>query len=285
MAKVPAYRLHKPSGRAVVTINGRDHYLGKHNTHSSKQAYKRLIAEFDAADQSASFGKLPDSLLMEDLLLAYLRHAKVYYKGSTEYENLKLVERPLAELYGSVRASRFGPAEFKAVRSWWLSDKSRSRQYINKQMKRTLRIIKWAVGEGMMPAANHQAIKCVEPLRKGRCTARESKPITCVDIGLVEATLPYLTQVVADMVRFQLLVGCRPGEVCKIKAGMVDRSSEVWQIELDDHKTAYRGKSRIIYVGPQAQNILRPYLLRPASAYCFSAIESERQRRAARTAA
>ena len=25
---IPSYRLHKPSGQAVVTLNGRDHYLG-----------------------------------------------------------------------------------------------------------------------------------------------------------------------------------------------------------------------------------------------------------------
>jgi hypothetical protein len=27
---VPSYRLHKPSGRAVVTIAGQDRYLGAH---------------------------------------------------------------------------------------------------------------------------------------------------------------------------------------------------------------------------------------------------------------
>lgn len=52
-----------------------------------------------------------------------------------------------------------------------------------------------------------------------------------------------------------------------------------------EHKTAYRGKQRTIYVGPQAQAVLSLYLLRGADSYCFSPIESERQRRADRTAA
>ena len=30
--RIPSYRLHKPSGQAVVTINGRDIYLGKYNS-------------------------------------------------------------------------------------------------------------------------------------------------------------------------------------------------------------------------------------------------------------
>ena len=30
--KVPSYRLHKPTGQAVVRLDGRDVYLGKHGT-------------------------------------------------------------------------------------------------------------------------------------------------------------------------------------------------------------------------------------------------------------
>ncbi len=63
---------------------------------------------------------------------------------------------------------------------------------------------------------------------------------------------------------------------------MVDRSTDVWTIELSEHKTAYRGKSRTLYVGPKAQAILLPYLLRDSDKPCFSPIESERQRLAAK---
>ncbi len=31
-SRVPSYRRHKPSGQAVVTLNGKDIYLGKWNT-------------------------------------------------------------------------------------------------------------------------------------------------------------------------------------------------------------------------------------------------------------
>lgn len=30
--QVPAYRLHKHSGQAIVTLSGKDHLLGKHGT-------------------------------------------------------------------------------------------------------------------------------------------------------------------------------------------------------------------------------------------------------------
>ena len=292
--RVPSYRRHS-SGQARVTINGKDHLLGTFGSHASKEAYGRLIAEYNACQKSAAFGKVPGSLLVEDVLLAYQQHAKVYYAASTEYDNLKLVLRPLLDLYGSSLAADFSAKEYKAVRQWWLTpgvesdgseskkgQRARSRQYVNKQMKRTLRVIKWAVGEGMMPPECYTAIKCVEPLRRGRCTAREAKKITCVPKEIVNQTLPMLTQVQADMIRIQQLTGCRPGEVCKLKPAMVNRSNEVWEVKLDEHKTAYRGKTRILYVGPQAQRVLAPYLLRAESSYCFSAIESEQQRRSAR---
>jgi hypothetical protein len=48
---------------------------------------------------------------------------------------------------------------------------------------------------------------------------------------------------------------------------------------------AHRGRERVIFIGPKAQAILRPYLLRPAESHCFHPQESERKRRAARHAA
>lgn len=43
--KVPSYRLHKPSGLAVVTIGGKDFYLGQHGTAESRRNYDRVISE------------------------------------------------------------------------------------------------------------------------------------------------------------------------------------------------------------------------------------------------
>lgn len=40
---VPKYRKHKQSGQAIVTINGRDHLLGPHNTKASTDAAKTLL--------------------------------------------------------------------------------------------------------------------------------------------------------------------------------------------------------------------------------------------------
>ncbi len=39
----PTYRKHRATGQAVVTLDGRDFYLGPHGTKASRAEYDRLI--------------------------------------------------------------------------------------------------------------------------------------------------------------------------------------------------------------------------------------------------
>ena len=86
------------------------------------------------------------------------------------------------------------------------------------------------------------------------------------------------------MVELQQLTGCRPGELVIMRPADVDRSGDVWEYRLEEHKTADYGKDRTVYLGPKAQVILRPFLLRPGDMFCFSPIESKRQHQAERAA-
>jgi integrase len=131
-----------------------------------------------------------------------------------------------------------------------------SRKYINDQVCRLRGMFRWAVAEELVSVDVYQRLLAVEGLRRGVTDARETRPIEPVSDDVVEATLPFLGSVVRDMVQFQRLTGCRPGEVIRIRPCDVDRSDEVWTIQLSEHKTAHHGKPRIIYVGPRAQGIL-----------------------------
>jgi len=42
----PKHRLHKRSGKAIITLNGHDHYLGPHGSPESEAAYDCLIAKW-----------------------------------------------------------------------------------------------------------------------------------------------------------------------------------------------------------------------------------------------
>jgi hypothetical protein len=46
--RVPKYSLYKASGKVVVRIAGKDHYLGPYGTPESREAYQRLVAEWNA---------------------------------------------------------------------------------------------------------------------------------------------------------------------------------------------------------------------------------------------
>lgn len=277
MAREPGYCLHKPSGKAYVNLGGKVHYLGVYGTQESKEKYGRLKAEW-LTNRNVGVFTPSTGPTMAEVVLAYLQHAELYYAGSTEYPNLELACRPVASLYASLYAKDFGIVQFETCRDWWLEDPKRSRQYINKQSKRLLRVLKWAATKRMVAADVYQECRLLAPLKAGRTAAPETEKISCVPQSVVDATLPFCTPVVADMIRFQQLVGCRPGELCSITPAMVDRSKEVWLIRLEKHKTAYRGRERVIYVGPLAQAILAKYLLRAGDAACFSPIESEKQR-------
>lgn len=108
---VPKYRRHA-SGQAVVTIGGRDIYLGKHGTKASTQKYSRVLAEWVAADRPATVTAPSDSIVTE-LCAAFLRHAQKHYvkrgETTTEVAGYKILMRHLKELYGSTKAADFGP--------------------------------------------------------------------------------------------------------------------------------------------------------------------------------
>lgn len=78
--RTPCYRLHKSSGQAVVTLDGRDRYLGRHGSAESRVEYDRIIAEWLVNGRrilKPAFGPSGD-LTVNEMLLAYLRYADAY---------------------------------------------------------------------------------------------------------------------------------------------------------------------------------------------------------------
>lgn len=278
----PKYRLHKSSGQAIVTLAGTDHYLGIWRSRASKREYDRLIGEW-LANGRLPAPKAADDLTITELIAAYWSFAKTYYvKHGQPTSQLALVRvalRALRQNYGPTAAGAFGPLALKAIQEQ-LAAQNLSRSYVNETCACIKRMFKWGVAQERVSITVFQALTTVPGLRRGRSAAREPGPIGPVTDAVVEATLPYLSPVVADMIRVQRLTGCRPGEVCMLRPLDLDTSGDVWAFRPESHKTEHHGRARVISIGPKAQEILRPYLTRAADAYCFSPWESEKQRRA-----
>ena len=125
---VPSYRLHRQFGQAIVTLSGQDVLLGTHGSVASRKEYGRLIAEWLANARSrfrhcrwhggrASAG---GGLTVNELILAYWRFAKGYYKNgrhTSEIPALNQALEPLKELYGKTLAREFRPLALQAVRA------------------------------------------------------------------------------------------------------------------------------------------------------------------------
>lgn len=279
---VPKYRLHRPSGQARVTIDGRDYYLGPWKTRASLAEYDRLINEWLANGRRLSNLDSAGGRTVLEVIRAYRRFARSYYrkngKPTVQVSQIDAVLKIVHRLYGKTPAAEFGPRRLKAVRQA-LVDKKLSRTYINDHIGRVKRMFRWAVEEELVPGTVYQSLRAVSGLKRGRSSARERTPVEPIPDEVLQATLPYLSPTLADMARLARLTGMRPTEVCIIRTGDVDTSGPVWLYSPSSHKTEHHGRTRVVCMGPKAQDVLRPYLLRPADVFCFSPRESERRRR------
>lgn len=218
---VPQYRLHKPSGRAIVTLNKQDFYLGEYGTEESKQAYNALISEWLANDrQPLGKHKHPKSkgLSLAELCLGYLKFAETYYQKNgqptDEVTCIKQMIRRVRSHYGHVPACEFGPAQLKAIRQG-LHEEDLSLRYINACIGRIRRMFSWAVDEELVPGEVHYRLTRVRDWQPGRCPARLAKPKGIVKKAEVQAVLPHVSRQVRAMIGLQLLIGCRPEEIWK----------------------------------------------------------------------
>jgi integrase len=294
--KVPSYRLHKPTGQAVVRLDGRDIYLGKHGSDESQEKYRRTIAEWLTIGQAKaptptdSQGPVIDQRTVNDLILAFLtRHADPYYRHADgtptgEAENFKDALRPLMRIYGRTPAKDFGPLALKAVRKT-LIDAGLARTTINARVRKIVRVFAWAVENEMVPASVHHGLKAVPGLKKGRSEARETEQVKPVPDSDVDAIRPYVSRQVWTMIELQRLTGMRPGEVTMMRTCDLDMTGKLWVYTPRRHKTEHRNKSREIILGPKAQELLRPWLRTDLEGYLFQPREATEERNIKRRAA
>jgi integrase len=280
---LPKYRRHRASGQAVVTLNGRDYYLGPHGTKASRREYDRLIGEW-LENNRHPIHVTPNSITIVELAARYLKFAAGYYRAhdpkNRTLPGVKCAIRYLLSRYETTLAVEFGPLALKALRQKMIDD-GLARSYINDHIGRIVRMFRWAVGEQLTKPEVYQALTAIQGLRRGRTEARETELVMPVENPVIDATLLHLADVTADMVRVQLLTGCRPAELCIVRPCDLDRSADPWQYRPSHHKNEHRGRERRIFIGPQAQSILLRYLVRDAEAYCFRPCDSEAKRRAA----
>jgi integrase len=285
-SRVPTYRRHKQSGQAIVTLpdglgNRRDVLLGQYGTAESRKEYARVIAEWEASGRQLpqSAAEQVADLTVNELLLRYWKHAEGYYRKNGEptsqLERVRLSLKPVKALYGHTAAKVFGPLALKAVRERMVQNGWR-RGYVNSCVGCVKRMFKWAVENELVPASVYHGLQAVPGLKKGRSLAKETERVRPVADDLVDAVLPHLLPPVRAMVQVQRLSGMRPCEVILMRPCDVDRSrGKTWVYCPESHKTEHHDITRAIFLGPQAQEVIKPFLDgRAPGAYLFSPREA-----------
>jgi integrase len=298
---IPTYRKDSQTDRGIVTL--RDalgtrrtiRLKGAYGSDESRAHYGRIIAEWEASGRCLRLQAEPISV--SKLILAYWRHVETHYRrpdGSptSEVGNVRRALRPVRKLYGQTAVAAFDALALEAIRAVLIVD-GHCRTQVNKDVSRVRRMFKWGASKGLCPVAVLQSLNTVEGLRAGRTVARESEPIKPVAVHVVQATLPTLPPPAAAMVQVQLLTGMRPGEIVAMRGIDLDTAGKMWAYRPGSdegphgrHKTAHRGRDRIILIGPRAQEILRPWLRLKLEECLFQPREAvawhNQQRRAAR---
>jgi hypothetical protein len=156
----PRYSLHKPSGRARVRINGRDHYLGAYQSPESFAEYDKLIDEYLRTTRTTR-----STITIDLLCLKYIDFADTYYRhadGSPTgtVENIRAALKPLVRIYGRTLAGDFSPLKLKAVRDEMIKAKL-CRTNINRHIQRIKGAFSWAMSEELVAPAVHHGLTAV----------------------------------------------------------------------------------------------------------------------------
>ena len=283
--RVPSLRLHKASGQAYVVLCGKAIYFGPHGTARAEQEYHRTVADWLASGRHLPIQA--DQITVKELISQFWTHANNYYVKSNgqvtwEVANIRQAMRPLRELYGDKPAGEFGPRALRVVRQRMI-DIGWSRNNIDKMVARIKRMFRWATSQELIRADIYQALRSVPGLMRGRSTARETEPVKPVPKEYIDAIQPFVSKQVWTMVQLQLLTGARSGELVMIRPCDIERpdadqteqtGGKIWIYTPAEHKTAHYGHQRRIYIGPRAQKLLSPFLLRNTDSYCFSPAEA-----------
>lgn len=267
------------NGRVSVWWNGVWHRIGwKSDEAAWKAEYGRLVALWSVDPHAAPLRA--DDYLVSTLCREYLASRDAPKPGRQRERTVTAIGL-LLEHHALTRVADFGPAAMDAWQAWMCTipdPKDPTRTRFNRTSVRDhfwalTRIWKWAVKTERVPHDRYAALLTIEPPPPD--SVRPAKVVDPADPLTVKATLPHVRLPVRAMVLLQWHAGARPDELCSMKVGDVLRSGTVrvpgagpinldvegvWARAPQQHKTARLGKARILTFGPDAQQILAPFL-------------------------
>lgn len=303
--RIPSYRckIIRGQARAIVQLTDsesrarKDFLLGAYGTAESRAKYARLIAEWESNAR-----RLPETagigfrgVTVAELCWEFWISIQGKYCRQ-HLANFKIIIRLLRSFYGDVAAGDFGPNALRLLREEMLAGERAQPAIVrdepgqgeakprkpwtvkvsNRFCRYIVQIFRWGVARELIKPDVLAALRALEPLRADLALARPK--VSPAPLHAVRATRMHVGRVVCAMIDLQLVTGMRPGEVCRIRVADIDMTERVWTYRALS-KMAHIGQDRVVYLGPRAQEIIRPFIAdRPTMAYLFSPREAVEDR-------
>ena len=285
----PTLRRHKSSGHAYARFDGHQIWFGRHDDPRSHQDFAEYLCKWQTGDGKSLQGDVSTTTVAV-LIARYLDHAAIYYRRAGgrptgTVDAIRYAVRPLLQLFASAPTQTFTVQALKLVRDRMVQS-GLARNTVNSRIGRIVHMFRWGCEEALVPAAVYHELRVLRALQRGRSKARETEPRRPVAREHVDAILPHVSRQIAGIVELMWWSGMRPSEALAVRLADIDQAGDLWEYKLRHHKTIHHGKERTVILGPRAQDVLRPFLMRvPApdpELPLFSASEAEAERNAQR---
>ena len=198
------------------------------------------------------------TVLVSELVLRFYRHALEFYVDpdgvpTGQHITIRAALRPLNSEYGDLPAHEFGPKRLKTLQATMAKKPKWCRGSVNRATSIIKQAFKWGASEELFPGSVAVNLACVGAIKAGQHGAREKPPIEPVADEIVDATIPKVSELVADVIRVMRLSGARPGEILRVTAARkpIEADPTCWLYKPTRHKTKHKGKSRVIAFGSQ----------------------------------
>lgn len=272
---VPKLGRHARTGQGRVRIDGRDYYCGIYGTDDCNTRYRALIAEYmakGAVSEPARGARRGKSLEGPTVAMIAERYRDDWMRLRGE-EFCKVQVDPaktrLVAWFGNLPAAEFGPThlrEFQRRAAEQLTVRGRRITFTWLQ-NRLVRVVRaafsWAACEELIHEDVSTRLNGTKLLGAGKLGLVRGKRRQLVADDVVEATLPHVASpMVRAMIQILRLTGMRPSELFRMRRAEVDQSADVWLYCPPRHKTEAHGDVRQVSIGPKAQAIIAPYLMR-----------------------
>lgn len=196
----------------------------------------------------------PESLI--DLFDRWERRRRDMGATDAELSGIRTASAAAVAVLGRRARAEADPTRWELVQQKLAAD-GKTRQTVAKYMKHVLKMHKWAAYQGWISESIAQRMAYLPGLPDDVC--REAEPIRPVSDESVSAVADAAKGRIRWMIRIQRLIGCRPGELCRMRWDDIQKRNGNWHWRPRKHKTKRRRKNKLYVIGPRARQLLEEW--------------------------